>query len=101
MVHAPLDARMVEPVPVRAKTEADVPQPVPTGQLSIEHMRELAPAVQPACPVIALVAVDTFLELVTVGKREHLCKNIFTRIHNFGFCQSYTSIQIKKSKNAP
>jgi len=37
-------------------------------QLSEGHMCELVPAAQSKCPVIALVAVDTFLELVMVDK---------------------------------
>lgn len=101
MVHDPFDAGVVQLVLVRPRAETGVAQPFPSGQLPIEPMRELAPAVQPAGPIIAIVAVDTFLELVTVGQREYLCENVFTCIHNLGFCQSYSSIQIKISKNVP
>ena len=38
---------------------------------------------------------------LTVDQREHLCENVFTCIHNLGFCQVHSSIQIKKSKNVP
>jgi hypothetical protein len=78
MVYGLLDPQMVQLVPVRAQTDTDVPQTVPSSQLSEEQLRELVPTVQAACPMIAVITVDTFLELVTVDKREHLGKNIFT-----------------------
>lgn len=78
MVHAPPDVKMVQLVPVSALVGTGVAQTVPYDQLSIEHSRERAIAVQSACPIIAVVSVDTFLELILVDQREHLGKNVIT-----------------------
>jgi len=69
---------MVQLVTVRAQTDTDVPKTVPSGQLSEEQLRELVPTVQTACPEVAVITVDTFLELVAVDNGQHLGKNIFT-----------------------
>lgn len=66
MVHGLLDPQMVQLVTVRAQTDINFPKTVPSGKLSEEQLRELVPTVQAACPVVAVITVDTFLQLVTV-----------------------------------
>ena len=75
-----LDAGSVE-VSAEVKCSLNISQAGTVGELSEAHHHELVAAVEPDCVTVALVTVDTLLELVFIDERHNLRENCFSFVH--------------------
>ena len=80
LVHRLAEPELKEAIPMGFQVKTDVPKRLARSQLAEQQMEELVVTGEFPNMVIAVVALDTFVELILVDEVNHLREDVLT--HN-------------------
>lgn len=75
------NAEMIPLVPLGLQAEQQITKAVSITQLAEHHAEHLMPTSKLLHFVIAIIAVNTFYEIICIQEGDYLGKNILTRVH--------------------